>query len=84
MAQRVNGGFDLSVRLVPVDGDSPLARPRREENVLVITPEAGAQEVVFGKGAGRGPTADSLFSDVEALYAARAAYSPREAETVDR
>lgn len=69
LLEQTCASFRAEVALRPVDGDSPLARPRREENVIVVTPADGQPVVVFGKGAGRDPTADSVFSDIERLAA---------------
>ena len=79
-AERTSEGMRFSVQLRPVEG--ALAKPRREENVLIITPETGDATIVFGKGAGREPTADSMFSDIEALSLATAQSAfPENAET---
>ena len=65
-------GFRLAVRLKRVMAGDPLARPRREENCLVITCAGGETTLVQGKGAGRDPTADSAFADIERLTRAPA------------
>jgi len=67
LAERTPAGVTAEVRLRQVPADSPLAKPRLEENCLVITCADGTETVLHGKGAGRDPTADSVFSDIETL-----------------
>lgn len=64
-----SGEVRAEVRLVQAPAESPLAKPRLEENCLVITASDGSETVLHGKGAGRGPTAASVFSDIEMLCA---------------
>ncbi|MEX0645639.1 MAG: homoserine dehydrogenase [Parvularculaceae bacterium] len=65
-------GVRCAVRLAQVSGDNPLAKPRLEENCLVITPESGERVILHGKGAGREPTADSVLADLLRLAPVRA------------
>lgn len=71
-ARRGANGLVCSVTLQETAADHDLARPRREENCLVAELRSGRRVVLFGKGAGRDPTADSVISDVRALSAAAA------------
>lgn len=66
-AWRTAGGVALEVRLRRAAAESPLAKPVREENCLVIEREFGAPVVLHGKGAGREPTAGSVFGDLDAI-----------------
>ncbi|MBB5518870.1 homoserine dehydrogenase [Amphiplicatus metriothermophilus] len=66
-ARRTAGGLELEVRLRRAPADTPLGRPKLEENCLVIEREFGAPVVLFGKGAGREATAGSVFADLDAL-----------------
>jgi homoserine dehydrogenase len=54
--------FDVSFR--ECAAADALARPRREENCLVIERRSGRRLVMQGKGAGRDPTADAILADV--------------------
>lgn len=71
-AYRKAAGVALAVRLVRAPATSPLARPRREENVLVIEREFGQPIILHGKGAGRDPTADSVVADLDVVAKERA------------
>ncbi len=66
------GDIGVAVRLVQVSSDNPLAKPKLEENCLVITPGTGVPIILHGKGAGREPTADSVMSDILRLVPAPA------------
>ncbi|MEQ8178640.1 MAG: homoserine dehydrogenase [Amphiplicatus sp.] len=66
-AWRTPGGVALEVRLKRAEAGSPLAKPTLEENCLVIEREFGAPVVLHGKGAGREPTAGSVFADLDAI-----------------
>jgi homoserine dehydrogenase len=59
-----DGGVEAHVRPVRLPAYHPLARPRNEENRVLIQPTSGPPTVVDGKGAGRWPTAESVFADV--------------------
>lgn len=63
-------GLACAVRLERTQMGDDLARPRREENCLVALLRSGRRIVLFGKGAGRDPTADSVLCDLRALTAA--------------
>lgn len=62
-------GVKAGVRLDALAADDPLARTRDEGACIVLSPERGAQVVVAGKGAGRGPTAASVAADLKRLCA---------------
>ncbi|RST29532.1 homoserine dehydrogenase [Sphingomonas ginkgonis] len=59
-----NGSLDASVQIVALPAEHPLAAPQREENCFLLTDGAGTVTRVFGKGAGRWPTALAVFADV--------------------
>lgn len=67
-AVRTAGRMRVEVRLAQVESNSPLAKPRFEENCLIIATASGETHIVAGKGAGRDPTADSAFSDIERIF----------------
>lgn len=51
--------------LVPLS--SPLSRTKDNQNALVVTGEHGGETVLSGRGAGGGPTAVAIISDLHAL-----------------
>lgn len=57
----------LEVRLRQVEAGEPLARPKLEENCLVISCADGHRRTLHGKGAGREPTSESVFGDIARL-----------------
>lgn len=59
-----DGSVSASVRIESLPARHPLARPRNEENAFRISLIGGAVHEVFGKGAGRWPSAASVFSDI--------------------
>lgn len=59
--------FRLTVAPEVVDPQDPLARIEGEDNALVLHLADGSEEVLRGPGAGRGPTALSVLSDLEEL-----------------
>lgn len=59
-----DGAVSASVRIESLPAPHPLARPRNEENAFLISLRCGAVHEVFGKGAGRWPSAASVFSDI--------------------
>lgn len=68
-ATKTPDGAFAEVRLLQVPASEPLAQPKLEENCLVISEEGGARTVLHGKGAGQGPTADSVLADINRLVA---------------
>jgi homoserine dehydrogenase len=52
------------IRLEALDLDHPLAGAHNEDNRFVVTQASGMMHEVFGKGAGRWPTATAVFADV--------------------
>lgn len=65
--ERDADGVRAEVRLLAVAETSPLARPRREENVFEITCKGGLSLSLHGKGAGREPTASAVLADIAGL-----------------
>ncbi|MEE2565780.1 homoserine dehydrogenase [Hyphobacterium marinum] len=61
---RTDTGLHASVTLEAVRLDDPLARARREENVVILTSPSRPPLILSGKGAGRGPTSASVLGDV--------------------
>ena len=70
----VEGKVEASVTLEYLPGNHPLAAARNEENAFVLTEQDGTQHCLHAKGAGRWPTAASVFSDVMDIYRAIAAH----------
>src|SRR4051812_24865780 len=59
-----DGSLHAEVRIVALPAGHPLARTRNEENCFLVTDREGRVHEVFGKGAGRCPTAEAVFADV--------------------
>ncbi|WP_262984857.1 homoserine dehydrogenase [Sphingomonas daechungensis] len=59
-----DGSVEAEVQLASLPLDHPLAAARDEENRFLVTDSAGNVHDVFGKGAGRWPTATAVFADV--------------------
>ncbi len=59
-----DGSIEAEVRIVALPLSHPLAGARNEENRFLVTDEVGRVHQVFGKGAGRWPTATAVFADV--------------------
>ncbi|MDB5671448.1 MAG: homoserine dehydrogenase [Alphaproteobacteria bacterium] len=58
------GGVEAEVRIVSLPLDHPLAGARNEENRFTVRTADGKARTLCGKGAGRWPTAASVFADV--------------------
>ncbi len=61
---RPDGSIDADVCVVSLPHSHPLAQTRDEENRFLVTDIDGKVHDVFGKGAGRWPTATAVFADV--------------------
>ncbi|MEQ7874759.1 homoserine dehydrogenase [Sphingomonas sp. ASV193] len=61
---RPDGSVDAEVRIVSLPAAHPLAAARNEENRFLVTDADGKVHDVFGKGAGRWPTATAVFADI--------------------
>ena len=61
---RPDGSIDAEVRVVSLPRSHPLAVACNEENRFIVTDVDGKVHDVFGKGAGRWPTATAVFADV--------------------
>ncbi|TFI59449.1 homoserine dehydrogenase [Sphingomonas parva] len=59
-----DGSIEAEVRVVALPVAHPLAGARNEENRFLVTDGSGMVHQVFGKGAGRWPTATAVFADV--------------------
>lgn len=59
-----DGSLDAEIVLEALDLDHPLAGAKNEENRFLITDSSGHVHQVFGKGAGRWPTATAVFADL--------------------
>lgn len=59
-----DGSIHAEVRVVSLPASHPLARAKDEENRFLVTDAEGMVHDLFGKGAGRWPTATSVFADV--------------------
>ncbi len=67
---RSDGSITAEVRVESLPDAHPLAGARDEENRFVVTDAAGEVHEVYGKGAGRWPTAAAVFADVMDLQRA--------------
>ncbi|MEQ8769614.1 MAG: homoserine dehydrogenase [Phycisphaerales bacterium] len=63
-SRRDDGTIGARVALETVREGSDLARARDESAVLIVHLADGRRETVIGRGAGRWPTAESVFADV--------------------
>src|SRR5581483_2998375 len=63
-AHRVTGGIELRVAPVQLTAHDPLAHIRDEFNGVVIQSRAAGEITLIGRGAGAGPTAAAVVSDV--------------------
>jgi homoserine dehydrogenase len=61
---RPDGSIEAEVRVVCLPCSHPLALTREEENRFLLTDVDGTVHDVFGKGAGRWPTATAVFADI--------------------
>jgi homoserine dehydrogenase len=59
-----DGSLFAEVAIVALPAGHPLARTRNEENCFLVADREGRVHEVFGKGAGRCPTANAVFADV--------------------
>jgi homoserine dehydrogenase len=59
-----DGSLEAEVVLEALDASHPLAGAKDEENRFRVTDADGMVHEVFGKGAGRWPTATAVFADV--------------------
>ena len=64
-ARRLAGGeVEAEVVLEPVALEHPFADARNEQNRALVTDRSGQVHAVYGKGAGRWPTAAAVFADM--------------------
>jgi len=59
-----DGSIEAEVQVIALPLSHPLAGAQNEENRFLVTDADGKVTKVFGKGAGRWPTATSVFADV--------------------
>jgi homoserine dehydrogenase len=59
-----DGSIHAEVRVAPLPAAHPLAGAMNEENRFLVTTSDGMVHEVYGKGAGRWPTATAVFADV--------------------
>lgn len=59
-----DGSVEAEVQVVALPQSHPLAGAHNEENRFLVTDSSGNVHEVFGKGAGRWPTATAVFADV--------------------
>lgn len=62
-----DGGVSARVRFERVDDDSLFSQVEGEGNALRVTNTNGGEFTCKGKGAGRAPTVDSIFSELEKI-----------------
>lgn len=67
-ARRTAGGIELRVAPEELPASDPLAFVRDEFNAVVIRGRAAGEITLIGKGAGAGPTATAVVSDVIATH----------------
>jgi homoserine dehydrogenase len=72
-----DGSIEAEVRVVALPSSHPLAGARNEENRFLVTDAEGRVHKVFGKGAGRWPTATAVFADVMDAQRALLGREPR-------
>lgn len=61
---KADGSVEASVRVEALPADHPLAGAVNEENRFLVRQADGRVHAVYGKGAGRWPTAAAVFGDV--------------------
>lgn len=66
-ARRTEEGLVTRVSPVALPDSHPLAQIHGEENRILIETADGARHELTGKGAGRWPTAESVFADIAEL-----------------
>ena len=71
-AELVGGGADVTASVQPmlVPATSPLARAEGSQNVVIVDGARGGETAFRGFGAGGGPTAVAVVSDLEAIAGA--------------
>jgi len=76
-ARRTSGNaVDAAVTIEPVCLSHPFAGARNEQNRALITDINGRIHAVFGKGAGRWPTAAAVFADIMDMQRSPACDNP--------
>ena len=80
-ARRANEGLAAQVALRSLPAKHPLAALKNADNCVVVTLSNGHSEVLTGVGAGRWPTTEAVFADLDALARRRATH-PRHAAPV--
>lgn len=78
-ALKPDGSVEASVRVMSLPLAHPLAGAVNEENRFVVTLADGSVHALYGKGAGRWPTAAAVFADVMDIARACACDGPRRA-----
>jgi homoserine dehydrogenase len=76
-AERTKDGLRLSVQPTMVRSDAPLGQVRDNQNVLVTTGQWGGETIFAGRGAGGGPTAVAVVSDLLAVARHHDSGAPR-------
>ncbi|MCW5768583.1 MAG: homoserine dehydrogenase [Phycisphaeraceae bacterium] len=64
VARASDGAISAEVRIRHVDANEPLGRVEREWNAVTVRIATGETHTVFGRGAGRWPTAEAVLADV--------------------
>ena len=65
---RTSSGVKAEVKPIRLPKDHPLAKTSGAENRLLIKEACGQTTLLQGQGAGRWPTAESVFADLQTLY----------------
>ncbi|MCX5748800.1 MAG: homoserine dehydrogenase [Candidatus Saganbacteria bacterium] len=64
VAKRKNGGCEIRVNPVLIDKDHPLAGVSGAYNAIYVKGDSVGEQMFYGEGAGGGPTASAVVSDV--------------------
>ena len=70
-ASRTTEGVEIVVGPVTIASGHPLAAAENEENRLLVETTDGARHLFCGRGAGRGPTTESVIGDLGDILRAR-------------
>jgi len=78
-----NGKVSAEVLPRELPAEHPLAQVRGESNMLRLELETGEELLLSGKGAGRWPTSESVFSDLMEIYRYRMDSNPRSSQSYE-
>jgi len=81
---RPDGSVEADVRIVSLPLSHPLAQCHNEENRFLVVDVDGKVHDVFGKGAGRWPTATAVFADIMDAQRALLGRDPQLSQTAEK